>query len=96
MSKEKCYRCGQPATVAGLCDKCAKGREVWERYALIEGDRLPLGKGEGNRMGWNWVWRVLTIAAIIVATVILGMDFGNNMDREHEFRSRLIQRESRP
>ena len=91
---KKCYKCGTAeSSHAGLCARCAANRVTWESYILPEGERTPTGNRAN--LGWNWVWKVFVFAALITATAILGMMAGDDFDREHEFRSRLIRREVR-
>lgn len=73
-------------------------RMEWEEAMGTEGDLAPRQRKPRRKpgMGAGWLLNVLLWAVLIVGAAWLGMLVGDDMDREHEFRSRLIRQESRP
>lgn len=93
---KRCYRCGAPPVEAGLCDKCRRGRQDWERYLLPEGEHVPTATGQPKvGEGVRWLLRVLGWATVLVAGCLLGAMIAQDYDREYILRSRLIRSEAR-
>lgn len=79
-------------------DTKRRTRMTWEEAMGTEGDLAPRQPKPRRKpgMGAGWVLNVLLWASLIVGAVLLGRILAHDMDREHEFRSRLIRQESRP
>lgn len=79
-------------------DTKRRTRMTWEEAMGTEGDLAPRQTKPRRKpgMGAGWLLNVLLWAFLIVCAVLWGRAVAHDMDREHEFRSRLIHRESRP